>query len=53
MEYTLNSSYEHDETGWTCEDGRNHELMMEKRQRKLDAIPKGLAKTKNVRSKRC
>lgn len=36
------SSYEHDETGWTCEDGRNHELMMEKRFKKLEAIPKEL-----------
>jgi 2-oxoglutarate ferredoxin oxidoreductase subunit alpha len=34
------SSYEHDETGWTCEDGRNHELMQEKRFKKLKAIPK-------------
>ncbi len=36
----VNSSYEHDETGWTCEDGRNHELMMEKRFKKLESIPK-------------
>ncbi len=34
------SSYEHDESGWTCEDGRNHELMMEKRFKKLESIPK-------------
>lgn len=36
----VNSSYEHDETGWTCEEGRNHELMMEKRFKKLESIPK-------------
>lgn len=40
------SSYEHDETGWTCEDGRNHELMMEKRFKKLEAIPKEWLKPK-------
>lgn len=42
----VNSSYEHDETGWTCEDGRNHELMMEKRFQKLNAIPKEYLKPK-------
>lgn len=36
------SSYEHDETGWTSEDGKNHEMMMQKRFKKLDAIPKEL-----------
>ncbi len=40
------SSYEHDETGWTCEDGINHELMMEKREEKLKAIPKDWLKPK-------
>lgn len=35
----VNSSYEHDETGWTCEDGKNHEMMQEKRFKKLESIP--------------
>ncbi|MFP4402139.1 MAG: 2-oxoacid:acceptor oxidoreductase subunit alpha [Candidatus Nanoarchaeia archaeon] len=36
----VNSSYEHDETGWTSEDGDMHRLQMEKRNRKLQNIPK-------------
>lgn len=36
----VNSSYEHDETGWTCEDGENHIKMQEKRFKKLESIPK-------------
>jgi 2-oxoglutarate ferredoxin oxidoreductase subunit alpha len=49
----VNSSYEHDETGWTSEDGEMHRLQMEKRHRKLDAIdtvktrPKVLGTQKN------
>lgn len=42
----VNSSYEHDETGWTCEDGRNHELMMEKRDMKLKSISKEMLRPK-------
>ena len=40
------SSYEHDETGWTSEDGPMHEQMMEKRFRKLDAVPREKLKPK-------
>lgn len=36
----INSSYEHDETGFTSEDPQNHIDMMHKRFKKLDAIPK-------------
>lgn len=36
----VNSSYEHDETGWTSEDGDMHKLQMEKRFKKLESIPK-------------
>lgn len=42
----VNSSYEHDETGWTCEDGRNHELMQQKRFKKLNLISKKLLRPK-------
>lgn len=42
----VSSSYEHDETGWTSEDGKNHEMMMEKRFKKLDLIPKEFLKPK-------
>ena len=35
----VNSSYEHDETGWTSEDGNMHKLQMEKRFNKLQEIP--------------
>ncbi|MCA9459883.1 MAG: 2-oxoacid:acceptor oxidoreductase subunit alpha [Nanoarchaeota archaeon] len=34
------SSYEHDETGWTCEEAENHVKMQEKRFKKLEAISK-------------
>ena len=34
------SSYEHDESGWTSEDGTNHEMMTEKRFKKFLSIPK-------------
>lgn len=34
----VNSSYEHDETGWTCESAENHEKMHEKRFKKLNAL---------------
>ncbi|MDA3856043.1 MAG: 2-oxoacid:acceptor oxidoreductase subunit alpha [Candidatus Woesearchaeota archaeon] len=40
------SSYEHDETGYTCEDSENHVKMMEKRFKKYDAIPKELLRPK-------
>lgn len=36
----VNSSYEHDETGWTSEDGDMHKLQMDKRMKKLDSISK-------------
>ena len=32
------SSYEHDETGYSCEDGKNRIAQIDKRARKLDAI---------------
>ncbi len=32
------SSYEHDETGWTCENAENHVKMQDKRFRKLNLI---------------
>ena len=40
------SSYEHDETGWTCEDGNNHVKMQKKRFNKLNLISKELLKPK-------
>ncbi len=40
------SSYEHDETGWTCEDGENHIKMQEKRFKKLESIDSELTKPK-------
>jgi len=36
----VNSSYEHDENGWTCEEGENHVKMQAKRFKKLESIPK-------------
>ncbi len=36
------SSYEHDETGWTCEDPANRVAQIDKRARKLDSIPRSL-----------
>ena len=42
----VSSSYEHDETGWTCEESKNHILMQEKRFRKLKQIPKEILKPK-------
>lgn len=42
----VNSSYEHDETGFTSEDPQIHERMMEKRFKKLDSIPKDWLKPK-------
>lgn len=38
----VSSSYEHDESGWTCEDAENHSSMMEKRFKKLDSISKDI-----------
>lgn len=42
----VNSSYEHDESGWTSEDGEMHRLQMEKRQKKLDNISKEMIRPK-------
>ncbi|MCH8520005.1 MAG: 2-oxoacid:acceptor oxidoreductase subunit alpha [Nanoarchaeota archaeon] len=42
----VNSSYEHDESGWTSEDGEMHKLQMEKRHKKLNNIDKELIKPK-------
>lgn len=40
------SSYEHDQTGWTCEDGQNHIDMQTKRFKKLESINKEKLKPK-------
>ncbi|MFT4243847.1 MAG: 2-oxoacid:acceptor oxidoreductase subunit alpha [Candidatus Woesearchaeota archaeon] len=42
----VNSSYEHDESGWTSEESEMHRLQMEKRQRKLDNIDREMIKPK-------
>lgn len=42
----INSSYEHDETGWTCETAENHILMQQKRFKKLESIPKAKLRPK-------
>ena len=36
------SSYEHDETGWTCETAQNRVAQVDKRMRKLDSIDKNI-----------
>jgi 2-oxoglutarate ferredoxin oxidoreductase subunit alpha len=40
------TSYEHDETGWTSEDAANRVAQVDKRARKLDAIPRSQIKPK-------
>lgn len=47
----VSSSYEHDESGWTCEDGENHSKMMEKRFKKLDNISSDILMPKLYGSK--
>lgn len=44
--FFVSSSYEHDESGFTCEMGINHKLMQEKRFKKLDVIDKNLIRPK-------